>query len=77
MKESSKAMYGTSKVKVSQEKKWMNERKKERKEGRKKERKEGEIWEKEKIWVCVKWTPLFSKVHEEIQSIKIKRSILI
>jgi hypothetical protein len=22
---------------------------------RKKERKEGEIWEREKIWVCVKW----------------------
>jgi hypothetical protein len=38
-------------------KKWMNERKKERK----KERKEGEIWEREKIWVCVKWTPRFSK----------------
>jgi hypothetical protein len=29
----------------------------------KKERKEGEIWEKEKIWVCVKWTLRFSKVH--------------
>jgi hypothetical protein len=27
------------------------------------EKKEGEIWEKGKIWVCVKWTPRFSKVH--------------
>jgi hypothetical protein len=41
------------------DKKKMNEWEKERK----KERKEGEIWEREKIWVCVKWTPRFSKVH--------------
>jgi hypothetical protein len=33
-----------------------------RKKERKKERKEGEIWERKK-WVCVKWTPRFSKVH--------------
>jgi hypothetical protein len=39
------------------DKKWMNEKKKER-------NKEKEKYEKEKkIWVCVKWTPRFSKVH--------------
>jgi hypothetical protein len=48
---------------MTREKNEMNERKKERK----KERKEGEIWEKEKIWVCVKWTPRFSKVHSRLQ----------
>jgi hypothetical protein len=52
MKENSKAMYVTSKVKVSQEKKWMNERMKERKK-EKKEKYEKKIY----IRVSVKWTP--------------------
>jgi hypothetical protein len=53
-------MHGTSKVKVSQEKnEWMKKREKERK----KEKKEIYEKKKEKIWVCVKWTPRFSKVH--------------
>jgi Fe-S oxidoreductase len=37
---------------------WMRKRKKERKKEKK------EKYEKEKkIWVCIKWTPRFSKVH--------------
>jgi hypothetical protein len=42
MKENSKAMYVTSKVKVSQEKKWINKKNKERKKEKK------EKYEKEK-----------------------------
>jgi hypothetical protein len=58
-------MYVTSKVKVSQEKKIYTQWKKETKNEK------NEKYEKEKkIWVCVRWTPRFSKSAFKASSLK-------